>query len=226
MTGSTFAADAVVWDMDGTLIDSEPLHERVFYAVCRRHGVDLSDLDAGVFVGVHQYDVWNAVAHRFPPRVSRDAWLADLDAEYLADKGSLTAMPEALRVVRTLHEAGLRQACASNSGTQVVATNLATLGILPYLAATVTLDDVERGKPSPDPYARACALIGVPPERAVAVEDSITGLMSARAAGLATIGFASNPHLMEKPEFHALADRVIHRLEEVLSLVTMPEAAG
>ena len=91
MQGSTFAAEAVVWDMDGTLIDSEPLHERVFYAVCRRHGVDLSDLDAGVFVGVHQYDVWNAVAHRFPPGVSREAWLADLDAEYLADKGSLVA---------------------------------------------------------------------------------------------------------------------------------------
>lgn len=226
MQGSTFAAEAVVWDMDGTLIDSEPLHERVFYAVCRRHGVDLSDLDAGVFVGVHQYDVWNAVAHRFPPGVSREAWLADLDAEYLADKGSLAAMPGALDVVQALHAAGVRQACASNSGTQVVAANLATLGILPYLAATVTLDDVANGKPAPDPYARACALIGVPPERAIAVEDSITGLMAARAAGLFTIGFASNPHLHAKPEFHALADRVIHRLEDVLAFVTLPAAAG
>ncbi|WP_159711140.1 HAD family hydrolase [Geminicoccus flavidas] len=217
---------AVVWDMDGTLIDSEPLHERVFYATCRRHGVNVSDLDAGVFVGVHQYDVWHAVAHRFPPHVTMDSWLADLDAEYLADQGSLTAMPGAAGVVQALHDAGLRQACASNSGTKVVAANLTALGILPFLQATVTLDDVTEGKPGPEPYARACALIGVPPERAVAVEDSITGLMSARAAGLRTIGFASNRHVADKPEFHALADRVIDRLDEVLTLVGAPATAG
>jgi HAD superfamily hydrolase (TIGR01509 family) len=223
---TTFAVDAVIWDMDGTLIDSEPLHERVFYATCRRHGVDLSDLDAGVFVGVHQYDVWNAVAHRFPPSISREAWLADLDAEYLSDEGSLQEIPGALSVVQALHAASIRQGCASNSGSAVVAANLKALGILPYLGTTVTLDDVERGKPSPDPYARACHLLGVPPERAIAVEDSITGLMAARAAGLFTIGFASNPHLHAKPEFHALADRVIHRLEDVLAFVTLPAAAG
>jgi HAD superfamily hydrolase (TIGR01509 family) len=220
------AIDAVVWDMDGTLIDSEPRHERVFYATCRRHGVDLSDLDAGVFVGVHQYDVWNAVAHRFPSGVSREAWLADLDAAYLADEVALQAMPDAQRVVGRLHELGIRQACASNSSRVVVAANLQELGILPFLQATVTLDDVAQGKPSPDPYARACDLLGVLPERAVAVEDSITGLMSARAAGLSTLGFASNPLLAAKPEFRRLADRIIHRLDELLSLVTTPAAAG
>ncbi|WP_027133775.1 HAD family hydrolase [Geminicoccus roseus] len=225
MEDARFAAEAVVWDVDGTLIDSEPLHERVFYATCRRHGVDLSDLDAGVFVGVHQYDVWEAVAHRFPPHVDRDAWLADLDAEYLADQGSLAAMPDALAVVQALDAAGIRQACASNSGAAVVAANLATLGILPYLAATVTLDDVANGKPAPDPYARACMLLGVSPERAVAVEDSITGLMAARAAGLRTIGFAANPHIAGKPEFRALADRLIQRLDELPALVATAPAA-
>jgi beta-phosphoglucomutase-like phosphatase (HAD superfamily) len=220
-----FSVDAVVWDMDGTLVDSEPLHERVFYATCRRHGVDLSDLDASVFIGVHQYDVWNAVAHRFPPTVSREAWLADLDAEYVADQGSLTAMPDALQIVSTLHAGGMKQACATNSAGAVVAANLTALDILPFLQATVTLDDVREGKPAPEPYVRACALLGVPPERAVAIEDSITGLMAARAAGLHTIGFASNHHIAAKPEFHVLADRVIHRLDEVLSLVALPATA-
>src|SRR5688572_28568513 len=106
----------------------------------------------------------------------------------------------------------MQQGCASNSGSAVVAANLKALGILPYLGTTVTLDDVERGKPSPDPYARACYLLGVPPEWAIAVEDSITGLKSARAAGLHTIGFASNDHIASKPEFRSLADRVISRL--------------
>jgi beta-phosphoglucomutase-like phosphatase (HAD superfamily) len=102
----------------------------------------------------------------------------------------------------------------------LVAANLAALGILPYLAATVTLDDVAQGKPAPDPYARACALLGVPPQKAVAIEDSITGLMAARAAGLHTIGFAGSPHLAGKPEFHALCDRLVQRLDEVPALVT------
>lgn len=226
MKARTFAVEAVVWDMDGTLIDSEPLHERVFYATCRRHGVDLSDLDASAFVGVHQYDVWEAVAHRFPPSVSREAWLADLDAEYFADKSGLEAIPGALAVVKALHATGIRQACASNSSGVVVAANLKALGILPFLGATVSLDDVAEGKPSPEPYARACQLLGVTPERALAIEDSIPGLMSARAAGLATIGFTSNAHVAAKPEFQLLADRVIHRLDELLPLVTAPAAAS
>lgn len=180
---------AVAWDIDGTLVDSEPRHHRALVAASADVGVDLSDLPDQAFRGVHMLDVWEALRNRYPSSLNRKAWLELINRRYVADDTPLVPMPGAVETVAGLHALGYRQICVSNSNRVVVDANVASLGIAPFLNGSVSLDDVLAGKPHPEPYLRGCQVLGLPSEFVAAIEDSPTGALSARIAGLRVIGF-------------------------------------
>ncbi|MBW3096452.1 HAD family hydrolase [Pseudohoeflea coraliihabitans] len=181
------SVQAVAWDIDGTLVDSEPLHQEALMAVVATHGVDLSDLLPDAFVGVSLPDVWKVVGSRFPA----DMRFEDCDRmvcdHYRANMHRLTATPNVDRVMRILHERGIAQIAVSNSNRDVVDTNLRAIGVADLIDFSVSLDDVPVGKPDPAPYRLGAARLGLPAERILAVEDSATGLASARAAGMKSV---------------------------------------
>jgi HAD superfamily hydrolase (TIGR01509 family) len=180
---------AVAWDIDGTLIDSEPLHHRALIAACRALGSDISDLPDQAFRGIHMGDVWTQIAPRLPADVAQAEWLARINDHYVAHRDSLVALPGAVATIRVLARLGVPQACVSNSSRSVVDANIDALGISDAIAFSLSLDDVARGKPDPEPYRRACERLGVAPDEMVAVEDSLSGARSARAAGLYVVGY-------------------------------------
>ncbi len=180
---------AVAWDIDGTLVDSEPRHHRALLAASRALGVDLADLPDEAFRGIHMLDVWEALRDRYPPSVAREAWLDMINASYVADPEPLAPMPGAWQAITDLHGRGLAQICVSNSNRAVVDANVASLGIGRFLAGSISLDDVAAGKPDPEPYRLACRQLGLDPQCVVAIEDSATGAISARQAGMCVIGF-------------------------------------
>jgi len=180
---------AVAWDIDGTLIDSEPLHHRALVAACRALGSDISDLPDQAFRGIHMGDVWKQIAPRLPADVAQAEWLARINDHYVAHRDSLVALPGAVATIRVLARLGVPQACVSNSSRSVVDANIGALGISDAIAFSLSLDDVTRGKPDPEPYRRACERLGVAPDEMVAVEDSLSGARSARAAGLYVVGY-------------------------------------
>ncbi|MDP2802154.1 MAG: HAD family phosphatase [Phreatobacter sp.] len=180
---------AIAWDIDGTLVDSEPRHHRALLVASRALGVALDDLPDQAFRGVHMLDVWEVLRSRYPSDVGRDPWLDAINRAYVADAEPLTPIAGGVDVIRSLHGAGLTQVCVSNSNRVVVDANIVALGLAPYLVGSISLDDVACGKPDPEPYRIACAMLGLPPHEVAAVEDSATGAVSARAAGLLVIGF-------------------------------------
>jgi HAD superfamily hydrolase (TIGR01509 family) len=181
---------AVAWDIDGTLVDSEPLHHRALVAGCLTYGVDLTDLPDQAFRGVHMGDVWLAIRQRLPESLSEKTWLAAIENHYAEHRAQLSPMPGAVETVRSLRELGIRQACVSNSGRGIVDANLDALGIVDCMEFSISLDDVEVGKPDPAPYAEACRRLGIAAHQVLAIEDSLTGARSARAAGLVVVGYA------------------------------------
>ena len=206
---------AVIWDIDGTLVDSEPLHLVALQTVCDRYRVDISDLRDDCFIGVSVHGVWNALHRRFPPDLAIDAWVDELNTIYAAGASSLAPQPGALCVIGSLASRGIRQAAVSNSNRAVVDANLKSLGIVDRLEFSLSLDDVENGKPSPEPYLRALDRLGLYPAQALAVEDSRTGVRSAKAAGIGTIGLGT----------HELgADKQVSRLNEILELFDLARA--
>lgn len=181
---------AVAWDIDGTLIDSEPLHDDVLSAVCAIHGADLSDFPEDHFRGIHMPDIWKELRPRMPAGLSEDAWSEAMIRHYIERTHELKPLADAVAVMRTFAAAGLRQVCVSNSGRRVVDANLKSLGVLDLIEFSISLDDVSHGKPHPQPYLDAAQRLGIRAEEMAAVEDSVAGARSARDAGLRVFGIA------------------------------------
>lgn len=175
---------AIAWDIDGTLVDSEPLHLFALNEVCRRHDVDISDLDDTHFVGVHIGNVWKELQPRFPAALSFEAWSTQLNQAFAENSGRLVEIEGAARVIQDVAAMNLRQVAVSNSNRAVVDANLNAIGVVGFMDFSLSLDDVCEGKPDPFPYRYACYRLGLEPGEVLAVEDSATGVASARAAGL------------------------------------------
>jgi beta-phosphoglucomutase-like phosphatase (HAD superfamily) len=209
---------AIAWDVDGTLVDSEPVHHRALLAASLQWNADLSDLPAEAFTGVHMHDVWTALTGRFPAGLGRAEWLAAIDGHYAALAGSIAPVRGAVEAIRAFAARGLRQVCVSNSNRRIVDTNLRVLGIAPFIAFSISFDDVGNGKPHPEPYRAACERLGFAPATVLAVEDSVTGVRSARMAGLPVAAYAHGA------EGFADADLVVSCFEQLVAWVdaTLP----
>jgi HAD superfamily hydrolase (TIGR01509 family) len=203
---------AVAWDIDGTLIDSEPLHQRGLLAASLAFGADISDLGPDPFRGVHARDIWKALQPRFRPDASFETWIAAMEAYYVEHAGELEPVPGALEAMRALEVMGVAQACVSNSGRTIVDANLKALGVAELIAFSLSINDVSRGKPDPEPFRETARRLGAKPEATVAVEDSNPGARSARAAGLFVVGYA--------PDGTAFpgADRSVAKIMDVVAL--------
>ncbi len=207
---------AIAWDIDGTLVDSEPLHLFALQEVCGAFGVDISDLPNEHFVGVHIGNVWQEIAPRFPASLIFAQWAHQLNTIYAANAARLTEIEGAATVVHKLTEMGLRQIAVSNSNRAVVDANLSELGITDALDFSLSLDDVLEGKPDPFPYRLACSALGLKPASVLAVEDSATGAASALSAGLSLVfltkGEPSQPERSTPIKFLSQLPAVIEAL--------------
>ena len=183
---------AVAWDIDGTLIDSEPRHHRALVKASRYWQVDLADLSDQAFRGIHMGDVWSSLSSRFPLGLTFEEWLAAINDAYVTDREGLAAVTGAVETINALASAGIPQICVSNSNRAIVDANIEALGIAPLIVGSISIDDVTAGKPGPEPYLRACGLLGCLPQTVIAIEDSITGVRSARQAGLFAIAFSTD----------------------------------
>lgn len=204
---------AVIFDMDGLLLDTETLWHQAESELFRRHGAEFTREDQLRVIGT-SFDV---TARYFAERLGRPA---DLGGELVRESTALmhelvrrrvAARPGAVELVDGLHALGIPLGLASNSPRFLVDDALATAGLARAFDAIVSSGDVARPKPAPDIYLRACELLGVPPSEALALEDSASGVAAAKAAGLTCIAV---PAFAETDV--TAADRVVNSLEELL----------
>jgi HAD superfamily hydrolase (TIGR01509 family) len=205
---------AIAWDIDGTLIDSEPLHHEALVNASLLFGVDLRDLPSEAYQGVHIRDVWTALRGRFPQDLDRKVWMTAIEAYYDANRQRLRPIDGAVEVVRQLSELGVVQACVSNSRRVTVDANIAALGIADNILFSVSLDDVDHGKPDPHPYRLAIRKIDMQSEEIIAIEDSETGARSATTAGLKVVGYRTGEAVRK------MIDWRIESLAEVLDIIS------
>ncbi|MDO5696861.1 MAG: HAD-IA family hydrolase [Dermatophilus congolensis] len=175
------SVEALLLDMDGTIVDSHAAVERGWSQWAQEQGAPAADVLAvchGVAPG--------ATIRRFRP----DLDAAEVDrqvAEHLrretVDLEGVVAAPGALRLIEAIAAAGIPWAVVTNASRELATARMGAAGIHPPML--VGLDDVAAGKPAPDAYEEAARRLGVDVTRCIAVEDSETGLASARAAGAA-----------------------------------------
>jgi putative hydrolase of the HAD superfamily len=185
--------DALVFDFDGVVCDTEWVEYESTRVAWARWGADLS------------VELW----HHNVGRSWGPTWMDDLEARVgVVDRAAVLEarravhdellprqgpLPGVVALMTEAREAALPVAVASNSDLHWVDSNLTRLGLRGFVSAIRAIDTVPRGKPHPDPYLLACADLGVEPSAAVAFEDSFTGVSAAVAAGLFTVAV---PHLL------------------------------
>ena len=196
---------AILWDIDGTLLDSEPWHQRWTIDVCRRFGHAMSDSDYANTLGIAFPDLYARLNAARPMGVTFREWADAITDLYLERIAEVEERAGAFALVEAFAARGLRQACVSNSGRRAVEGNLRRMGI-PHFAFGISRDDVTNGKPDPEPYLLAAERLGVAPEVCAVIEDSPTGARAAKAAGMLTVAWPQHPHLLFEAADHVVED--------------------
>lgn len=182
---------AVIFDMDGVLIDSQPYHFKADIDTMAEYGVIKDQKFYEAFAGT-------LTDNRM--RTLRDMFGLDVPAEELIEKREkmildimanedikpVSGIPELLRSIKAL---GLKTAVASSSGIELIKLVLDRLGIAVYFDSITSGNDVKRGKPDPDVFLLAAERIGVNPRDCFVVEDSENGVKAAKSAGMKALGY-------------------------------------
>lgn len=178
--------DAVVFDCDGILVDSEPVSEWAWRATLEAHGIDMGPDFAG-WIGTTD----QGIAVRFAGEAGMSPTrLADENARAFVNRleeVGIDVFADAVAAVEKTRAAGLGLAVATNSERWRLQAILEAANLTGLFDIAVTSDDVARPKPAPDIYLEVAARLGVEPSRIVVVEDSPTGVASARSAGMRVV---------------------------------------
>ena len=200
---------AVIFDCDGTLVDSEPLSRTAWERTLDRHGYAVTDADMDASLGlpyvrVHAYFAERAAlpaADRFWPLFAGELF-GLIDTQLVPFDDAVTAAHE-------LRERGVPVAVASSSPRERLDRTLERAGLAGAFGVTVAGDEVAHGKPAPDMFLVAAERLGVAPRDCIAVEDSPAGIEAALAAGMVTLAVSRVPGAERSL---AAAHRVLDRL--------------
>jgi HAD superfamily hydrolase (TIGR01509 family) len=208
----------VLFDLDGTLVDSEHLHYDSTLTVLERYGEHLPLNEFNGYIGWSERPFWESLRGRFNLPQTPDELAAERSKVLLELlQQPMEPLPGVREIFALLRENRIPCAIASSSLHRQIEQTVKSAGLSDFVSVFVSgYDDVPRGKPHPDPYLRAADLIGVDPKQCLAIEDSATGVASAKSAGAFVIAIPCASH----PDQNiGAADLQLASMHEVLPLV-------
>ena len=206
-----FYCSAILFDLDGVLVDSTGSVERHWRAWAKQKGLDAKKIMA-IAHGVRAIEV----IQRFAPHLDAAVEVREIEAREVTDREGVVVAPGAAALVASIP---VGQWGVVTSGTHLLAGGRLRLMGLPVPKVLVTADDVANGKPHPEPYLKGAELLGVKPEECLVIEDAPAGIQSARAASMKVVGITST----YAANALAHADAVI---EKLATIHVSPNGAG
>ena len=188
----------LIFDCDGTLVDSMPLHWRAWNTVCQRHGIDFAEERFYAMGGVPSKKILGMLKTEQgldfdPAQVSREK-----EEAYLPLMREVKLIEPVAEIARA-HYGKIPLGVATGGRTQFIRPLLEGLGVMDWFDALVTSDDVENPKPAPDTFLKAAALMGVPAEDCRAYEDTDLGMEAIRAAGMEAVDVRTLEGVLPQP---------------------------
>jgi HAD superfamily hydrolase (TIGR01509 family) len=211
--------DAVVFDMDGLLLNTELLARRALARAGEEVGLGAGDAFFALLIGVPADGCRQLLFEHYGESAPADSFFAAA-ARHLHDQiegGDMTLKPGVLALLAHLARKGMPRAVATSSAREKALHHLHKAGIAQCFDVIVTRDDVARGKPFPDLFLHAAGRLGVSPGRCLALEDSYNGVRAAHAAGMPVVMV---PDLLQPTaEMHSLCEAVVGDLNAVIPML-------
>lgn len=213
---------SIAFDCDGTLVDSEPLHNRADVAILARYGIVIDPLEhrrrsTGIGRAAMLRIIETERGVKLPADIQEQI---ENELQRLVIE-ELQPIPSVVRILETLAKHGTHLAVASNSHEAYIDQALRTCGIREYFGDRIaSADRVSKLKPAPDLYLLAAEMLATPARQCIAVEDSVTGVLSADAAGMRTIAYCPPGHVFTPAQLRAAgAEEVIEEMADILTVV-------
>ena len=208
---------AVLWDMDGTLVDTAELHFHAWVRICKEYGKEFTRADFTATFGKRNPEI---IDYLFDGKIKGpDAdKLGYQKEEYYrgeSRKNGIELLPGVLNLLKSLNESGAKQAIGSSAPKGNLELILELTGIGKYMQAMVAMEDTQRGKPDPQVFLMGAEKLKIQPRRAVVVEDAIAGVQAAKAGGMKCVAVTFVGHHSAEKLKEAGADRVVKTLEEM-----------
>jgi len=200
---TTFNCAAILFDLDGVLVDSTGSVTRQW-----RCWAEEQDLDPDKVVETAHGVRTIEIVRRLAPHLDAEAETLRLEKREADDHEGVSVMPGAAELLKAIPEG---RWCVVTSGTRYLATARLQLGNLPTPQVLVSADDVSKGKPHPEPYLMGAKLLGVNPTGCLVIEDAPAGIRAAHAGGMKAIGITSTYRASELQE----ADAVVQKLGQI-----------
>jgi HAD superfamily hydrolase (TIGR01509 family) len=208
---------AVIFDCDGTLVDSEPLARTAWAQTLEPYGYAVTDADAEATVGLPFPRTHAYFAERVELPGAAEIWTAYSGTLFALIDDQLVTFDDALAAVRELRERGILLGVASSSPRERLHRTLARAGLLGAFDVSVAGDEVANGKPAPDMFLLTAERLGVAPADCIVIEDSPPGVQAGLAAGMHTLAVCRVPGTEATL---AAADRVVDFLSADVILAT------
>lgn len=190
---TTMPCSALIFDLDGVIIDSESLHNAAVAAAVRKHGVELPAAIFADFMGIpDEVFLAHASEHYLGGRVTPADLLAAKQRCYLAMQEQLQPVPGALEFLTAVRPQVQQMALVTSSLRHNQQLAFARFGLAPCFDVVITAEDVTHTKPHPEPYQRAVERLGLPAAACLVFEDSLHGVRSALAAGCPVIALTTS----------------------------------
>ena len=206
--------NAIIFDMDGTLVDTEHLHQSAYLEVMRSRGLDVAN-DFSSFIGTNSRETVTGLLKNSGHAVHEsiiDNILAEKSIKYKSIALSdATLFPGTIEVLETFKSSGFKLAIGTSGSRETVSMIMNKFQLSNYLDTFACMSDVARGKPNPDIFLKASERLGVSPENCVVIEDSKNGILAAKAAGMRVIAVATS---FPKEQL-GHADLVINHISEL-----------
>lgn len=216
----TTAYQAILFDLDGVIVNSEPLHDRARWDVLAHYGIDVPPEADATFKGKTTEEVFAHIARMYADgRIGAEELIAQKQDRYRTMAAeALEPIPGALAFIKRLARLDVRLGLTTSATKVNQRLAFDRFGLDAYFGAVVTAEDITRGKPDPEPYRLAAERLGVAPARCLVIEDSVAGIQSAKGAGCTAAGLTTSfsaPELLE-----AGADVVVADFEELARYLT------
>ena len=203
---------AIIFDMDGVIINSEPLHVKIERELLEELGGTITDKEHSNFIGTTDYHMWSTFKEQFNIELSVDEIIKIKRDRFNENIHRVELVPEFWDFFIEVYNTGYPLALASSNNRVTVDLIVEKFNLNKYLKVIMSGDDVNKGKPHPEIFLKTAEKLGVSPFNCIVIEDAKNGVLAAKAAGMKCIGF-NNP-VFEKQDL-SKADLVVNSFQEL-----------